>query len=192
MEDADIGKLKKVLRYKGRNDLSELLKYSRSVLNESSTYGSRWYSILSTFEIYSPVRQYEKISKLSEEDQAEIYQALLLIYPVKESEPEITYIEYYPDFDLDEEAELVETNALENIDFEYIQEQVKKCNNKIAEKDFEGAITNSRTLLESICLYIFEKKAGQYDYKGNLIKLYKDVSGILNMTPADYPDGNLK
>jgi len=192
MEDADIRKLRKVLRYKGRNDLSELLKYSRSVLNESSTYGTRWYSILSTFEIYSPVRQNEKISKLSEEDQTEIYQALLLIYPVKESEPEITHIEYYPDFDLDEEAELVETNALENIDFEYIQEQVKKCNNKIAEKDFEGAITNSRTLLESICLYIFEKKAGQYDYKGNLIKLYKDVSGILNMTPADYPDGNLK
>lgn len=192
MDDLDISKLRKVLRYKGRNDLSELLKHSRSVLNESSTFGSRWYSILSTFEIYSPLRLNEKISKLSEEDQTEIYQALLLIYPVRESEPEITHIEYYPDFDLDEETELVETNALENIDFEYIQEQVKKCNNKIAEKDYEGAITNSRTLLESICLYIFEKKVGQYDYKGNLIKLYKDVSQILNMTPADYPDGNLK
>lgn len=192
MEDADIRKLRKVLRYKGRNDLSELLKNSRSALNESSTYGSRWYSVLSTFEIYSPVRLNEKIVQLSDEDKKELLQALLLIYPLKESEPEITDIEFYPDFDLDDDLELVETTGLNNIDFEYIQEQVKKCNAKIAEKDYEGAITNSRTLIESICLYIFEKKKGQYDYKGNLIRLYKDVSKILNMTPADYPDGNLK
>ena len=192
MEDADIRKLRKVLRYKGRNDLAELLKNSRSVLNESSTYGSRWYSVLSTFEIYSPVRMNEKIIQLSDEDKAELLQALLLIYPLKESEPEITDIEFYPDFDLDDDIELVDTTALNNIDFEYIQEQVKKCNGKIAEKDFEGAVTNSRTLIESICLYIYEKKNGQYDYKGNLIRLYKDVSQILNMTPADYPDGNLK
>jgi hypothetical protein len=192
MEDADIRKLRKVLRYKGRNDLAELLKNSRSSLNESSTYGSRWYSVLSTFEIYSPIRLNEKITQLSDEDREELLQALLLIYPLKESEPEITDIEFYPDFDLDDDIELVATENLNNIDFEYIQEQVKKCNSKIAEKDYEGAITNSRTLIESICLYIYEKKEGQYDYKGNLIRLYKDVSQLLNMTPSDYPDGNLK
>lgn len=192
MEDADIRKLRKVLKYKGRTDLSELLKQSRSELNLSTSYGSRWYSILSIFEIYSPLRLNEKIIQLSDDDKDEIYQALLLIYPVKEGEPEITEIIFYPDFDLEDDFELVETSSLANIDFEYIQEQVKKCNDKIAEKDFEGAITNSRTLLESTCLYIFEKKEGQYDYKGNLLKLYKDVSKLLNMTPADYPDGNLK
>lgn len=192
MEDADIRKLSKVLKYKGRSDLSGLLKHSRSFLHETSTYGSLWYSVISTFEIYSPVRLNEKIVKLPDKDKEEILQALLLIYPLKEGEPEITGIEFYPDFDLEDDFELVDTKALNRIDFEYIQEQVRKCNSKIAEKDYEGAITNSRTLIESICLYIFENIKGQYDYKGNLLKLYKDVSQLLNMTPANYPDGNLK
>jgi hypothetical protein len=192
MEDRDIIKLRKVLKYKERNDLAELLKSSRSVLNESSTYGSMWYSVLSTFEIYSPARQNEKLTELSDKDKDEIFKALLLIYPLKESEPEITQIDFYPDFELEDETDLVETESLERIDFEFIQDQIKKCNDKIAEKDFDGAVTNSRTLLESICLYIYEKKEGDYDYKGNLIKLYKDVSNILNMTPFDYSDDYLK
>lgn len=180
------------MKYKERDDLTNLLRHSRSVLNESSTFGSKWYSTLSTFEIYSPAKINEQIVKLSAKDKEEIFKALLLIYPVKDNQPEITEIKYYPDFELEEEVELVETKALNEIDFSYIQEQIKKCNDKIAEKDYEGSITNSRTLIESICLYIHEKIKGDYDYKGNLIRLYKDVSVILNMTPADYPDGNLK
>ncbi len=192
MEDPDIKKLCKVLKYKERNDLAEILKFSRSVLIESSTFGSRWYSVLSIFKIYSPARVNEKLVKLSHKDKEEIFNALLLIYPVKDNEPEITEIEYYPDFELDEETELVETATLNKIDFDYIQDQIRKCNEKIAEKDFDGSVTNSRTLIESICLYIYDKKKGDYDYKGNLMRLYKGVSELLNMTPADYPDGNLK
>ena len=192
MEDRDIIKLRKVLKYKERVDLAGLLKSSRSVLNESSTYGSRWFSTLSVLEIYSPIRMNEKLTQLSEKDLQEIYNALLLIYPIKDGEPEITTIEYYPDFDLEDETQLVETKSLERIDFEYIQDQIKKCNDKIIEKDFDGAVTNSRTLLESICLFIYESKEGEYDYKGNLLKLYKDVSMILKMTPADYANDCIK
>jgi hypothetical protein len=188
MEDQDIVKIRKILQGKKRNDLADLLKYSHSYLNESSTYGHWLYSTLSTFRIFSPLKQNEELSKLSDQDNDEIYKAVLLIYPHKEESPEITRIEYEVDFEL-EEIELVKTDDLERVDFEYIHEQIKKCENKITEKDYEGAVTNSRTLLESICFFIYENITGEeYDYKGDLIKLHKEVSKILNMDPADYDD----
>ncbi|HTO15357.1 MAG TPA: abortive infection family protein [Edaphocola sp.] len=192
MENQDIGKLRKILKYKERMDLADLLKSSHSVLNESSYYGSRAFSTLSVFEIYSPIKLYDKLTQLSEKDLQEIYNALLLIYPAKDGETEIINIEYYPDFDLKDETQLVDTYNLKRLDFEYIQDQIKKCNDKIIEKDFDGAVTNSRALLESICLFIYESKEDVYDYKGNLLKLYKDVSKILNMTPSDYANDFIK
>lgn len=192
MEDNDIQRLSKVLKYKGREDLSELLRHSVSFLEESSSYGSRWFSRLSTFEIRSHPDFHEKLSNLSEDDKKEIFDALLLIYPVKDSQPEITNIEYYPDFDI-EINNLIETKELDRISFDYIHEQIRKCNTKVAEKDFDGAISNARSLLESICLFILESKNKQkYEYDGNLIKLYKLVASILRMSPGDYDDSNLK
>ncbi len=192
MEDNDIKRLRKVLKYKELRDLSDLLKNSRSNIRESSTYGTMWYSVISYFEIHSPVRLNEKLILISDEDKSKLLNAILLIYPIKENEVEIVDIEFYPDFDLEEDYEIIETKSLANIDFEYIQEQIDKCNIKITEKDFEGAVTNSRTLIESICLYIYEVKVGDYDYKGNLLKLYKDVSQCLNMVPADHSDEYIK
>jgi hypothetical protein len=192
MEDNDIKKLRQILTYKGREDIANLLQHSVSYLDESSTFGSRWYSRLSTFHIKSHPSVQDKIDKLSEADKREIFQALLLVYPTRDNEPEIIEIVYYPDFDI-ETDDLIETKYLERISFDYIQEQVKKCNNKIAEKDYEGAVTNSRTLIESICLFIIESKTKQkHDYDGNLIKLYKHVASILKMSPGDYEDNNLK
>jgi hypothetical protein len=192
MEDRDILKIRKILQNKKRNDLADLLRYSRSYLNVSDRFGSYSYSTLSIFRIFSPLKQNEQLTQLSEQDSKEMYRAVLLIYPHKEESPEITGIEYEVDFDL-EEIGLVETNELERVNFEYIHEQIKKCENKITEKDYEGAVTNSRTLLESICLFIYENtKGGKYDYKGDLIKLYREISKILNMNPADYDDDCLK
>ena len=192
MEDQDLIKIRKILQNRNRSDLADLLKHSRSFLNESSRFGSYHYSILSTFQIFSPLKQNEELTQLSEQDSNEIYKAVLLIYPHKAEAPEITRIEYEVDFEL-EEIKLVETNDLERVNFEYIHEQIKKCENKITEKDYEGAITNSRTLLESICLFVYENtKSEKYDYKGDLIKLYKEVSKALNMNPADYADDCLK
>ncbi|NJL12913.1 MAG: hypothetical protein HC913_07905 [Microscillaceae bacterium] len=133
MEDADIKKLRKVLTYKGRQDLADLLRHSVSFLDESSTFGSRSYSRLSKFHIKSHPSIQKKLDNLLEKDKDVIFQALLLVYPPRDSEPEITEIIYYPDFDIDV-AELVETKELDRISFEYIHEQIKKCNSKIAEK----------------------------------------------------------
>lgn len=192
MKDEDIRKLKKVLNYKGRYDLADLLRHSVSYLDESSTFGSRWYSRLSTFQIKSHPSIQEKIDNLSKKDKDEIFQALLLVYPLRDNEPEITEIIYYPDFDIDV-VELVDAKELDRISFEYIHLQIKKCNSKIADKDFDGAITNARTLIESICLFILESKTKEkHDYDGNLIRLYKSVASLLKMSPGDYVDDNLK
>lgn len=192
MEDVDIKRLRRVLKYKGREDLADLLRHSQSFLDESGTFGSRWYSRLSTFEIKSPPDIHEKLERLTKNDKDEIFQALLLVYPLKDNEPEITEIIYYPDFDI-EATELVETKELERISFEYIHDQIRKCNSKIGDKDFDGAVTNARSLIESICLFILESKTKEkHEYDGNLIKLYKSVALILKMSPGDYEEENLK
>lgn len=192
MEDITIKKIRRVLSYKGREDLADLLRHSTSELNESSTFGSRWYSRLSTFEIKSHPLTQDKLDKLPEKDIEEIKKAVLVIFPLKDNEPEITEITFYPDFDI-EAHDLVEVKELERISFDYIHEQIRKCNDKIAEKDFDGAVTSARNLIESICLFILESKTGEkHEYDGNMVKLYKSVASILHMSPGDYEDDYLK
>ncbi|GEC71390.1 Abortive infection C-terminus [Flavobacterium flevense] len=192
MEDITIKKIRRVLSYKGREDLSDLLRHSTSELSESSTFGSRWYSRLSTFEIKSHPLTQNKLDKLAKEDIEEIKNAVLVIFPLKDNEPEITEITFYPDFDI-EAHDLVEVKELERISFDYIHEQIRKCNDKIAEKDFDGAITSARNLIESICLFILESKTSEkHEYDGNMVKLYKAVASILHMSPGDYEDDYLK
>lgn len=191
-EDADIKKLRKILTIKGRRDLADLLKNSVSFLEESSTYGSRWYSTLSTFHIEYPISIQEKIGELTDKDKDDIFQSLRLIYPLLDNSPEITNVEYRPNFELDT-TELVETKELSRIDFEHIHEQIRKCETKIADKDYDGAITNARTLIESVCLFILESKTKEkHKYNGDIIKLYKSITQILKMSPGDYEDDNLK
>lgn len=67
----------------------------------------------------------------------------------------------------------------------FIDEQIEKCEKKLDEGDFDGAITNARSLVEAV-LYAIEKEldlnANKYD--GNLQKLYKRVQKILNLCPG--------
>jgi hypothetical protein len=67
----------------------------------------------------------------------------------------------------------------------FIEEQVRKCDKKIDDGDFGGAITNARSLVEAVLIEI-EKQLSpnppQYD--GDLIKLNKRVQTLLNLDPA--------
>lgn len=66
----------------------------------------------------------------------------------------------------------------------FIEEQVRKCDKKIDEGDFGGAITNARSLVEAMLIEI-EKQLSpappQSD--GDLIKLNKRVQTLLNLDP---------
>lgn len=68
---------------------------------------------------------------------------------------------------------------------EFIQEQLSKCNQKIADQDYDGAITNARALLEAVLLELEQRlddSAPEHD--GDLIRLYKRLQKQLNIDPA--------
>lgn len=72
-----------------------------------------------------------------------------------------------------------------SVDEGYITEQVAKCERKIAESDFDGAITNARTLVEKVLLELEKLQAGEEkEYDGKLPDLYKRVQKELNLDPS--------
>nr|WP_254445219.1 MULTISPECIES: abortive infection family protein [unclassified Anabaena] len=67
----------------------------------------------------------------------------------------------------------------------FIDEQIKKCDRKLTEGDFDGAITNARSLIEAVLSAIekeFDPQPPKYD--GNLPKLYRRVQNHLNLSPG--------
>lgn len=176
-----VDKIINILKYRGRADLAHLLSGSYYIINESDSYGSYLYSTLSTGEIYASLPVYEKLNALSDVDRDVILNAFLALYPIKERSVEIRNIEFYLDPDLEIPLELNHPEGLDKIDFEYIREQMKKCNEKIASDDYDCAITNARTLLENICFYIIESNDSEYKPDGDLPKLYKETIKILEL-----------
>ena len=72
-----------------------------------------------------------------------------------------------------------------NANTRFIDEQLDKCDKKIAEGDFDGAITNARSLLEAILSKIeadIDPSAPQYN--GDLLRLYKRVQKNLDLEPS--------
>ncbi|MNV52806.1 hypothetical protein D3C71_1449180 [compost metagenome] len=77
----------------------------------------------------------------------------------------------------------------------FIVEQVDKCRTKISTGDFDGAITNARSLVEAVLTAIeAEFDSAPADYDGDLQRLYKRVSKHLNLSDegSQIVDDNLK
>lgn len=192
MTDPDIEKIRKVLSFRKRPDLAELLKYSTSVVNETGTFGKYLYSIISYFEIHSPLENHEKLKKLSREDKKTVLDAVLEVYPHRDNSPEIEGIFFYLNVDLEPTHNTIQTRTLKETSFGYIHEQIGKCDEKIERKDFEGAITNARALVEAVCLQMLEDSGASYEYEGNLVKLAKETFKLLKMGPELYEEDSLK
>jgi len=112
LNDDDIIKIRKILALRKREDLAKLLKDSRSTINESDTYGSYLFSVISTFEIYSPYNMYEKLKTLGKKDREDILDAVLEIHPPKEYSAEINEIRFFLDTE-NIENEITEDNENE-------------------------------------------------------------------------------
>jgi hypothetical protein len=68
----------------------------------------------------------------------------------------------------------------------FIMEQIEKCRSKTSQGDYDGAITNARSLVEAVLSAIErEFDAGAPDYDGDLPKLYKRVQKHLNLSPEN-------
>ena len=187
MADENIEKARKILQYRRRSDLAVLLQYSISNIDVSSTYGSCLFSVLSTFEIYSPLENHEQLSHLNENDKKTILDAVIEIFPPRKDSPEINEIQFYVNMDIKPGHKIISCKGISESGGEYINEQILKCEEKIMNCDYDGAITNARTLVESVCLFILEKSKISYKSDGNLIKLHKKVYEVLKMDPALYP-----
>lgn len=67
----------------------------------------------------------------------------------------------------------------------FIDEQIQKCERKIGESDFDGAITNARSLLEAVLVSLErELSSSAEDYDGDLVRLYRRVQKLLNLDPS--------
>jgi hypothetical protein len=67
----------------------------------------------------------------------------------------------------------------------FIDEQIAKCDEKLARDDFDGAITNARSLLEAVLTELerdADPTAPRYD--GDLPKLYRRVQKQLSLDPS--------
>lgn len=187
-----IDKIIAILSRKGHSNLARLLKGSSYSLNISSTYGTRLFSTLTTAEIYSSLEQNEKLNQLNDSDINKIIEAFRVVYPVKANSIEISHIEFFVNPDLPIISGLAEISALKTVDYDYIREQIQKCDEKLNFGDFEGAITNARNLLETICKYILDNLDIEYKSKDELNSLYKKVSTQLNMDPSRYEEAYFK
>lgn len=68
---------------------------------------------------------------------------------------------------------------------QFINEQVEKCERKILEGDYDGAITNARSLIEAVLLEIDRDiNPNPMEYDGDLIKLYRRVQNLLGLDPG--------
>lgn len=188
----DTEKLTHILIYRNRSDLAKAVRGCLYDLNESSTYGSRWNSLLTAVELYAPIQKHEQLQKLTDKDKEEIIRAFHVLYPVRDNDIEIHHIEFLVDPDAPIPMSPRKAVHLTEIDFVYITEQVDKCDSKIASGDFEGAITNARNLIESICKYILDKLSVEYSDSADLPHLYKETAKQLNMHPTQHVEASFK
>jgi len=68
----------------------------------------------------------------------------------------------------------------------FIEQQIMKCDRKLAENDFDGAITNARSLLEAVLTDVEKDLSSESppSYDGDLVKLYKRVQKLMKLEPS--------
>lgn len=88
------------------------------------------------------------------------------------------------------EQVIINPISVASLEIDYVMEQILKCDAKILQEDYDGAITNARTLVETIMLEIVYKYNESYTHEGDLNKLYKEIKVILNLDikKDEYPD----
>src|SRR5882762_2108078 len=87
----------KLLKFRNRHHLVQLLRRARLELDVSDTYGSLLFSLLTTARIYAPIEDYERLHSLPDHERDEILRTLREIYPPRERDIEITSVEFLVD-----------------------------------------------------------------------------------------------
>jgi hypothetical protein len=65
---------------------------------------------------------------------------------------------------------------------DFVTEQIKKCQNKIVSQDYNGAVTNARTLVEAVLIHVIESiEKVQVQNDGEVIKLWSRAKKCLKI-----------
>jgi len=89
--------------------------------------------------------------------------------------------------------EILETKEIYKLNNEIIRENIEKCDKRIEEGDFSGAITIARTFLESLLLFIYKEIAKKdYKFNGDLPRLYKDVTKLVGLNLEKSTEEDIK
>lgn len=83
--------------------------------------------------------------------------------------------------------EFTATEKLKNYGTSYVNEEWNKMLERKA-TDTMGAITSSRTLIETVCKYILDELKEAYDHKADLPVLYKTCAKALNLSPDQHTE----
>jgi hypothetical protein len=79
-------------------------------------------------------------------------------------------------------VKVVEHKTISTLSHDFIIEQVKKCEKKLTAGDYDGSITNARSLIEAVSIKLIETKDKKlYKSSGDLIAIFKDLKKSLNM-----------
>lgn len=79
-------------------------------------------------------------------------------------------------------GKLIKPEASSSINHNFINQQIEKCQKKVLEQDYTGAITNARSLLEAIFIEIIERhEMSEVKNDGDLEKLWKKVKKIMKL-----------
>ena len=85
------------------------------------------------------------------------------------------------------------TEKLTTLSHEFINDQIRKAKEKLAKGDYDGAITNARSLVEAMQKEIISKSGAEVPkWDGNLMKLYKATQQTLNLDPSKDLSNTLK
>ncbi|MDO1451815.1 hypothetical protein Q0590_36410 [Rhodocytophaga aerolata] len=113
--DEIIKSLIEILREDGDDNIADLLINSRFNLIQSSTFGSRANSVISTAEIYSSPKLNTCLTRLRDDDKEKIKSAIFQIFPIQSDAPEIIDVLYKVDLRL--QAESIEFESIPKPDF---------------------------------------------------------------------------
>lgn len=90
------------------------------------------------------------------------------------------YGEFYKVMNLS--GQLIEPETIKEINHNFINQQIEKCQNKIQDEDYNGAITNARSLVEAIFIEIIERHEKlEVKNDGDIENLWKKVKKIMKL-----------
>lgn len=121
----------------------------------------------------------EKVNKIFF-DLVEYYELYLLDYSSEEKKQEFQKCKNIVEKNKASSKNL-DVPVLKKIDDDYILDMTRRAMENVSKGYCDSALTQARTLLENVFIYVLEKRNVQYEKNGQIKALFKQVKDIYNM-----------